>query len=100
MPFALRVRLDPVLTRTAQGGPASVTAVRPGFTTRGDGLTKAPKGAPVPAKLEFVGRFTSTVRDHPGPTEFALGELTGQLTMTTGPATVKFACDADSLKAL
>jgi hypothetical protein len=96
MPFAFRIRLDPV----ADGAPVAVTGVRFDFTTRGSGLTTAPKDVAVPATLEFKGNLTASVRDHPSPVECALGELTGTLTLSTNPKGITFTCDPDSLEKL
>lgn len=100
MPFAFRVRLDPVVDAVADGAPVEVIGVRLDFTTRGSGLTNAPKDVAVPATLEFKGNLTASVRDHPSPVECTFGELTGTLTLSTSPKSIQFTCDADSLEKL
>lgn len=105
MPFAIRLRLDPVLATTAGADSAAARAVKVrgvtlSFTLMGAGTTLAVRDSPAPARIEFVGRFTTSVRDRPAPEEFPMGELTGQVELSGEPPNVVFACDAASLQAL
>jgi len=104
MPFSIRLRLDPVLAAAAGsgGGAAAVRArgVTLSFTLMGAGTTLAARDSQVPARIEFVGRFTTSVRDRPAPEEFPMGELAGEVELKGQPPTVVFRCDAASLKTL
>src|SRR6187402_3402738 len=105
MPFSIRLRLDPVLAAAAGSREGAAAAVRArgvtlSFTLMGAGTTLAVRDSQVPARIEFVGRFTASVRDRPAPEEFPMGELTGQVELKGQPPSVVFTCDAASLKIL
>lgn len=101
MAFSLRLRLDPILTASAEAGaPPGVTGLQLGFTTRGANVSNAKRGAQMPSKIEFLGRFTATIRDRPAPEETPLGELSGQIAVTGDPPVITFTCDPDSLSQL
>ncbi len=101
MPFSLRVRLDPVVAPDAPSDERSqIIGMSVGFTTRGAGGTNAVRGSKVPATVEFLGRFTKSIRDKPTPDEKPLGQLAGQLVLSGHPLDVHFACDPTSLDKL
>ena len=101
MPFSLRLRLDSVLAADpTPGAPPRVTGLQLGFASRGANLSNAQRAAQVPAKLSFVGRFRSSIRDKPSPQEIAMGDLIGQIQLSGDPVAVTFTCDAASLSQL
>jgi hypothetical protein len=100
MPFAIRLRLDPLFDERDELPTKKVVGLEPSFTLRGPPPSNAIRGTRVPGKLEFVGRLASSVRDHPTPEEKALGALSGQVTLLRDPPRVEFQCDADSLTTL
>ena len=99
MPFALRCRLDPIFAEDDAPG-LKVIGVAPDFTLRGSGVSSAVRDSAVPAKLEFVGRFSKSIRERDTPDERPLGELSGQLSLLRDPPRVEFLCDPDSLATL
>lgn len=101
MAFSLRLRLDSILTASSDASRAPrVKGLQLGFTTLGASVSNTKRDARLPAKVEFVGRFTKTLRDKPAPEETPLGELTGQIEVTGDPLVIEFACDPDSLSKL
>ena len=54
----------------------------------------------MPAKIEFVGRFTGEVRTHPTPEERPLGELSGTVELKGASRRGFFRCDDASLERL
>ena len=69
------------------------------LSTHGAGTTNASDSA-VPAKIEFVGRFTPAVRTHPTPDERPLGELSGTVELRGPFQEGFFRCDPGSLDQL
>jgi hypothetical protein len=65
----------------------------------GSGNTSATASA-VPAKIEFVGRFTEAVRTRPAPDERPLGALDGTIELADGLRGALFRCDPASLDQL
>ncbi len=65
----------------------------------GAGATNASDSA-VPAKIEFLGRFTPAVRTRPTPEERPLGELSGTIELQGSSRRGLFRCDAASLEQL
>lgn len=127
MPFSLRLRQDPVYaSESSEPGPADagpadaqaktgdgsgsgadgsaaageVAGLRLDFERRGSSGTSAERDTKKPAKLEWIGRFTNSVRDQPEPKEMPLGELRGELELEGSPLGPVFTCDADSLQKL
>lgn len=66
---------------------------------RGAGTTNASDSA-VPAKIEFLGRFTPAIRTRPTPDERPLGELTGTIELRGTSRRGFFRFDAASLQQL
>ena len=69
------------------------------LSRHGPGSSNASTSA-VPAKLEFLGRFTSEVRTHPAPDERPLGELAGTVELRGPLLQGLFRCDPTSLDQL
>src|SRR6478752_7432834 len=97
MAGSLRLLLQPI------GTPGRELELVQGCTldlaVHGAGTTNASDSA-VPAKIEFVGRFTPAVRTHPALDERALGELSGTIELSGPLRQGFFVCDEASLEQL
>jgi hypothetical protein len=97
MAGSLRVLLQPI------GTPGRDLELVQGCTldlcTHGSKTTNASDSA-VPAKIEFIGRFTPKVRTHPAPDERPLGELSGTIELRGPLRRGFFECDDASLEQL
>jgi hypothetical protein len=100
MPAALRLLLSPILAGESAFDPLEVVALRLEFLERGPAPSQAILGSAVPAKIEFIGRFSATARGTPAPIEQALGELIGEVLLNDGSLGVTFTCDKESLSRL
>lgn len=97
MTGSLRLLLTPIRSATPDQVPVAACALD--LTHDGSGTSKATKAAQ-PAKLEFIGRFTSSVRDKPPPEEKPLGELEGTVELKGTPKRGFFRCNEASLAKL
>jgi hypothetical protein len=99
MPFAIRLRVDPVET-TLEDGHVAVIGLRPTFSLHGPAPTLGERDVPKAAKLEFIGRFLDRIREKAVGDEQPLGELTGHIVISRNEERAVFECDQDSLAAL
>src|SRR6187399_579388 len=100
MAASLRLLLSPVNAGESAFDPVEVVGFYLAFANRGAGDSKAQTGAALPAKIEFIGRFSATVRDKPAPDERPLGELSGEIMLADDPLAATFTCDEESLETL
>jgi hypothetical protein len=97
MPGSLRLLLQPIGTPGRE--LELVQGCSLGLAAHGSKTSNA-SVSPVPAKIEFVGRFTPEVRTHPAPDERPLGELSGTIELRGPLRQGFFTCDDASLEQL